>query len=656
MKKILIILMPFDHGLSGISVYIREMAKEMVRQVDKDTLIDFYCLDRDLRFFPEKQENTNYIIFPNFFYRPIPNMLLHLFYFPLKLWLKKLFQGKKEQYDAVLLPAGNRRIFFFYPFYTVAVVHDLAPLRLPKKYDAFRTFYVKRVIPFFLKRADRVIAVSRSTLSDVIHLTNLNQEKAGISYPGCKMDHFPSIQTSKNKVAKEIASQWGITKKFFLFVSRIEFPGKNHVGLMKAYEKLPAKIKDNYDLIFAGSPWKDSEKVKNHALAMEENHNIHFLGFVTVEELSWLYRGAEIFIFPSYYEGFGFPVLEAMAHGTPTIMSDRSSLLELGHETSLTFDPSSPDSISATILETLKNKKRQKMMISNGYKKAKEFSWERSVNRLLLYMSKQNLPLVLANKNKKTLSKITHVERHEIFGISFINGTFYKVIELLENAFLMRKKTNFSFLNAHSINLAQKNLDFKNALLESDYVLPDGIGVKIACMLAGFKVEENLNGTDFLPHLLTFLQKKKLSIYFLGSKPGVVERMCRKLAHTHPDLKIAGCHHGYQKNIRAELSIIKNINKTKPDVLLVGMGSPLQELFVSRHKDILQTKIIMSVGGLFNFYSGDIPRAPLAFRKIGLEWAFRLYQEPWRLWRRYLIGNVAFLYRAGVWAFRRKNV
>lgn len=647
MKRILLVLMPFDHGLSGISVYIREMAKNLVKQVGKDVQIDCLALERDLPFFMPEKKNIKYKVVSDFFGGPIINMLYHLFYLPSYLFLLKLFTPKRKHYDVVLLPAGNRRVFTFYPFYTVCVVHDFSPLRLLGKYDSFRTFYVKHIIPMFLKKAHRVVSVSRSTLSDVVHLTNLPEEKLGLAYPGCDISLFPGIEVSKKAAQKKVKNQWGMEKKFFLFVSRIEYPGKNHMGLLRAYEALPQTIRDQYDLVFVGSPWSNSQYVKNYACEMRDCRHVHFLGFVTTEELSYLYRAASLFIFPSFYEGFGFPVLESMAHGTPVLSSDRSSLLEVGYNSVVTFDPSSPKKISQAIVKTLRSPATQRKLIEKGYRRASEFSWDTSAKRLIKYMEREPLPLYNTEYLKELSEKVIHLERRELFGISFLNASTGKVLEIFSHIFSMRERAKFSFINANSINIAQKNIHFKSALMETNYLLPDGIGMKIACLFGGFSMYENLNGTDLFPHLMEYFENHKKSVYFLGSKPGVVEKMNTILKFDHPNLKVAGFHHGYfsQEEKSKKLKIIDVINKANPDVLMVGMGSPAQEIWVQKNFDKLKAKVVITVGGLFDFQSHTKKRAPMWMRKGGLEWAFRLMIEPGRLWRRYLIGNFVFLAR-----------
>ena len=154
-----------------------------------------------------------------------------------------------------------------------------------------------------------------------------------------------------------------------------------------------------------------------------------------------------------------------------------------------------------------------------------------------------------------------------------------------------------------------------------------------------------------LPLLCQKMQNRQESIFLLGAKPGVAERTAQRLLQQYPQLKIAGVHHGYFDKDNAA-HVIHHVNASGADLMLVGMGSPHQEEFILNHQHDLGCKTVLAVGGLFDFYSGDIKRAPLWLREIGFEWAYRLYQEPKAKFHRYIIGNPRFLYRT----FFNKNI
>ena len=165
----------------------------------------------------------------------------------------------------------------------------------------------------------------------------------------------------------------------------------------------------------------------------------------------------------------------------------------------------------------------------------------------------------------------------------------------------------------------------------------------------GSALQENLNGTDLLPYLCSLAVRKGYSLYLLGAKEGVAEAMQENLESLYPGLKIAGTHHGYFDFDAEYESVIAHINESGADILLVAFGAPLQEKFIRNYRNILEPRLLMGVGGLFDFYSNQMPRAPLWMRQIGIEWVYRLFQEPKRMWKRYIIGNPLFLYRVWRW-------
>lgn len=192
-------------------------------------------------------------------------------------------------------------------------------------------------------------------------------------------------------------------------------------------------------------------------------------------------------------------------------------------------------------------------------------------------------------------------------------------------------------------------------LNSGDLVFGDGIGVKIAGAITGQKVKDNVNGTDLLPILLNECESEGFSLFLLGAKPGVAQRMEEKIRNRFPGINIAGNHHGYFNPKESEI-VLRKINSGKPDILLVAFGAPHQEKWIETHFPRLSCRVAMGVGGLFDFYSERIPRAPYLMRMAGMEWIFRLVIEPGRMWRRYVLGNPLFLFRILRWGREKENL
>ncbi|TIQ46418.1 MAG: WecB/TagA/CpsF family glycosyltransferase [Mesorhizobium sp.] len=230
-----------------------------------------------------------------------------------------------------------------------------------------------------------------------------------------------------------------------------------------------------------------------------------------------------------------------------------------------------------------------------------------------------------------------------ILGISVLSIRWDEATALLSRLVAERRFTKVSFLNAHNANLAYSDPVFAEAL-EDFLVLPDGIGVDIAAkLLYGAPFPDNLNGTDFVP---AFLQAstRPLTVALLGATRVNAEAASVKLSALAVQHKFVVIHDGYFSPAE-ERAIVERIARLRPDVLLVAMGVPRQELWIARHIDAGHCTLPIAVGALLDFLSGTVPRAPLWMRRLRLEWLFRLWIEPGRLWRRYVVGNPLFLWR-----------
>jgi N-acetylglucosaminyldiphosphoundecaprenol N-acetyl-beta-D-mannosaminyltransferase len=232
------------------------------------------------------------------------------------------------------------------------------------------------------------------------------------------------------------------------------------------------------------------------------------------------------------------------------------------------------------------------------------------------------------------------------FGIPVVNTTMSEAVGWILDKALARERRTLAFVNPDCLNVAWLNADYKRVLLGTDRVLPDGIGIHLGCRMLGTALRENVNGTDLFPLLCEAASQADLSIYLLGARPGIAAATADNMRQRYPGLRIAGARDGYFTP-EQEPNVVAGINASGAAILLVAFGVPRQELWIEGWRQGLQPPICLGVGGLFDFYSGRIPRAPVWMREIGLEWVWRLLQEPKRMWRRYIIGNPLFLYR--VW-------
>jgi N-acetylglucosaminyldiphosphoundecaprenol N-acetyl-beta-D-mannosaminyltransferase len=203
-----------------------------------------------------------------------------------------------------------------------------------------------------------------------------------------------------------------------------------------------------------------------------------------------------------------------------------------------------------------------------------------------------------------------------------------------------------AFVNPDCLNIAWKDADYREALLTAERVIPDGIGIHIGCRMLGQALRENVNGTDMFPLLCEAAAAAGRSLYLLGARPGIAAATAENMQKRFPELKVVGVRDGYFSEAE-ESAVIDDVNRSGAEILLVAFGAPRQDLWLRRQRARLVPGVCMGVGGLFDFYSGRIERAPVWMREIGMEWLYRLMQEPGRMWRRYVIGNPLFLFR--VW-------
>ncbi len=187
-----------------------------------------------------------------------------------------------------------------------------------------------------------------------------------------------------------------------------------------------------------------------------------------------------------------------------------------------------------------------------------------------------------------------------------------------------KKPIQFAFVNPDCLNIACKHAEYKKTLQkEVPEVWGDGVGLQIASKMLGRKLRDNVNGTDMFPLLCEKAAAEGVSIYLLGARPGIAEAVAENMQKRFPELKIAGARDGYWKP-EEEKDVMRQVRESDADVLLVAMGAPKQDMWIAENLQELGVPVAIGVGGLFDFFSGRIKRAPMLWRKIGLEWCWRM--------------------------------
>jgi len=237
--------------------------------------------------------------------------------------------------------------------------------------------------------------------------------------------------------------------------------------------------------------------------------------------------------------------------------------------------------------------------------------------------------------------------RVQVCDVAFDNLSMSEALARLRDMLDGGAPQQVSFVNPACVNIAAAHRGYRRVLARAGLVLPDGIGIKIGGDLLGTPLKQNVNGTDLFPRLCEMLRARGASVFLLGGQAGVAESVTREITHRWPGLRVAGMRHGYF-SVAEEGAVAEQVKASGADVLLVARGVPSQDLFIDRYLPLLGVTVAMGVGGLFDFVSGRIPRAPVWMRETGFEWVYRLLQEPGRMWRRYLVGNLSFLARVGL--------
>jgi N-acetylglucosaminyldiphosphoundecaprenol N-acetyl-beta-D-mannosaminyltransferase len=242
---------------------------------------------------------------------------------------------------------------------------------------------------------------------------------------------------------------------------------------------------------------------------------------------------------------------------------------------------------------------------------------------------------------------MNEMEAVNLLGVRVCTLSVDSLVDFIFRTILEGRKARAVYANVSAINLAQDYAWFKDFLNSSDVVYCDGFGVKWGARLLGLRLPYRFTPPDWIKLLIAECARQNFSIFFLGGRPGVTEKVGKVLKQDFPDLIIAGVQHGFfdKSSVSAQnQEVIQKINAAHPDILLVGFGMPLQERWLLDNWEGLLIKVALPVGALFDYLADELPRAPRWMTDHGLEWLGRLVVEPQRLWRRYLLGNPRFLW------------
>jgi glycosyltransferase involved in cell wall biosynthesis len=289
--------------------------------------------------------------------------------------------------SSVLLPAGvvlehidlfhgldqSGIPFFFRTGKSVVTLHDVIPLALPWAFPPRHRWVLTAALARVRRQADLVIVPSAAAAEDVVRYLNMDRQRITVIPMGCDARFQPMVNAAR---LVQLRRRYALPERYVLFVGTLE-PRKNIALLLEAFSRLLAeRPQDDIQLVVAGGKgWGDGRLIATME-ALNIRRRVIFTGFVEDDDLPDLYRGAQMFVYPSLYEGFGLPVLEAMACGTPVITSNRSSLPEVVGDAALLIDPTRPDDLAAAMSAIMSNGALHEELRGKGLARAKEFTWE----------------------------------------------------------------------------------------------------------------------------------------------------------------------------------------------------------------------------------------------------------------------------------------
>ena len=265
------------------------------------------------------------------------------------------------------------------PCASVVSILDMTWFSRPEQHTRVKGAYFRRMIPPSVQRAQRVIAISEATMRDVVAGLGTRPDKVAVTYLGTDQAVFhPGAAGGR---AEALRIRYGVQRPYVLYLGKLE-PRKNLPALVRAFDAVAEQFPD-HQLVLGGNPGWDVEAIYGAAVEARCAGRIRFPGFVEEADLPALYAGADLFVYPSSYEGFGFPVLEAMASGTPVITSDVSSLPEVAGDAGLLVDPADVDALAAAIHSILSDGELRRKMRIQGLQQARQFTWEETARQTL---------------------------------------------------------------------------------------------------------------------------------------------------------------------------------------------------------------------------------------------------------------------------------
>ncbi len=363
-------------GKTGIGEYVFSLLRAFRAQSGSHQFV-LFVLERDLPLFKFVRDSMQIVTVPAEVNSPLRDIFWH------QVALPRL--AAEHQLDVLHVPS-YRRLLWRKPCALVGTVHDLAAFHVTHKYDWKRMWYGKVGAAKLARRQDEIISVSGKTARDIHYFWKVPPERVTVIHHGIEHERFSRV--SRENARQLCRRRFGLEQPFFLYVSRLEHPAKNHVRLIEAFDRFKRKTGSTWQLVFAGGDWHGAAMIHDAAQKASARRDIRRLGFVREEDLPSLYRAAEGFVYPSLHEGFGFPPLQAMASGCPVLCSTAGALEEIVGDAALLLNPADCEEWATQMIRIAGDAALRKDLEARGLARARLFNWDRAATETLKVYSR----------------------------------------------------------------------------------------------------------------------------------------------------------------------------------------------------------------------------------------------------------------------------
>jgi glycosyltransferase involved in cell wall biosynthesis len=362
-----------DLGRSGIGTYVREVLPPLLaRATNAGGTVTAFGTSADLAAYDGALGAARRYRLRSVPQRAALNALWHL--------RRADAFARRIGADVLLLPAANRRITSGDRVPTVAVVHDLAQLRVSEKYDALRMYYFRRVLLPAFRRPTQLIAISNATRDDLVKAISVPAESVRVVYNGVNVARFKALDGTSPAVWNARRATGLHTKPYLLYPARLEHPGKNHVRLLHAFAR--SRLANTHTLALSGADWGAGELIRNTVRELNLTEAVSFLGFISADALSLLVAGAEAVLMLGLHEGFGLPPLEALCAGRPVCVANTGALPEVVGSLGVQCDPFDEQDIARALQQIVRDADVRNRCQAEGPAWAARFTWATTANGL----------------------------------------------------------------------------------------------------------------------------------------------------------------------------------------------------------------------------------------------------------------------------------